>query len=316
MDLRERVVSYVEAGHSRRAAAANFRVSPSFAINLMTAFRERGAVAPKALGGWRHSKLGPHRVFILRCVAEKNDISMPELAGELQAASGVKADPASLSRWLIRNGLSFKKSLQASECDRPDVRQAREAWKAERQPKMRTEPHRLVYIDETGTNTKMTRARGRCDRGERLRSKAPFGHWKTQTFVAGLRCGALTAPWVIDAPMDRAIFETYVRSQIAPTLQEGDIVILDNLPPTKAPPPTKPSASEALGCCFCRPTAPTSIPLKRPSPSSRRTCAPWPCAPSMNSGTPSGKSAISSSHRNVQSTSKPQGMHSNERPML
>ena len=109
LDLRERVVSYVEAGHSRRAAAAHFRVSPSFVINLMTAFRARGAVAPKALGGWRHSKLDPHRVFILRRVAEKDDISMPELAGELQAASGVKADPASLSRWLIRNGLSFKK---------------------------------------------------------------------------------------------------------------------------------------------------------------------------------------------------------------
>src|ERR1700728_2534377 len=151
LDLRERVVDYVEAGHSRRAAAAHFRVSPSFVINLMTAFRERGAVAPKALGGWRHSKLDPHRVFILRRVAEKDDISMPELAGELHAASGVKADPASLSRWIIRNGLSFKKSLQASECDRPDVRQAREAWKAERQPKMRTEPHRLVFIDEAGT---------------------------------------------------------------------------------------------------------------------------------------------------------------------
>jgi transposase len=89
-------------------------VSPSFVINLMTAFRERGAVAPKALGGWRHSKLDPHRVFLLRRVAEKDDISMPELAGELQAVSGVKADPASLARWLIRNGLSFKKSLQAS----------------------------------------------------------------------------------------------------------------------------------------------------------------------------------------------------------
>src|SRR3984885_1792137 len=111
LDLRERVVGYVEAGHSRRAAAAHFRVSPSFVINLMTAFRERGAVAPKALGGWRHSKLDPHRVFILRRVAEKDDISMPELAGELHAASGVKAALASLSRWLIRNGLSFKKRM-------------------------------------------------------------------------------------------------------------------------------------------------------------------------------------------------------------
>ena len=118
LDLRERVVSYVEAGHSPRAAAAHFRVSPSFVINLMTAFRKRGAIAPKALGGWRHSKLDPHRVFILRRVAEKDDISMPELAGELQAASGVKADPASLSRWLIRNGLSFKKKPSGQTCAR------------------------------------------------------------------------------------------------------------------------------------------------------------------------------------------------------
>src|SRR5208337_1479726 len=126
------------------------------------------------------------------------------------------------------------KSLQACECDRPDVRQAREAWKAEREPKMRTEPHRLVFIDETGTNTKMTRARGRCERGERLRAKAPFGHWKTQTFVAGLRCGALTAPFVIDAPMDRRIFETYIETQLAPTLRPGDVVVLDNLPAQKS----------------------------------------------------------------------------------
>src|ERR1700679_4218083 len=166
LDLRERVVSYVEGGHSRRAAAAHFRVSPSFVINLMTAFRQRGAVAPKALGGWRHSKLDPHRVFILRRVAEKDDISMPELAGELQAASGVKADPASLSRWLTRNGLSFKKKPSGQRMrSARRAALAREAWKAERQPQMRLEPHRLVFIDETGTNTKMTRARGRCDRG-------------------------------------------------------------------------------------------------------------------------------------------------------
>ena len=185
------------------------------------------------------------------------------------------------------------------------MRQARETWKAERQPKMRTEPHRLVFIDETGTNTKMTRARGRCDRGERLRSKAPFGHWKTQTFVAALRCGALTAPWVIDAPMDRAIFETYVRTQLVPTLQQGDIVIL-SARSQKSPPPNKPFASEAPGCCFCRPTAPTSIRSKWPSPNSRRISAPWPCAPSTNSGRPPGKSAISSPQRNAQTTSKPQ----------
>src|SRR5258708_40301573 len=101
MDLRERVVDYVEAGHSRRAAAAHFRVSPSFVINLMTAFRERGAVAPKALGGGRHSKLDPPRAFILRRVGEEDDISLPEPAGEPPAPTGAQAPPAPPSPWPI-----------------------------------------------------------------------------------------------------------------------------------------------------------------------------------------------------------------------
>lgn len=94
---------------------------------------------------------------------------------------------------------------------------------------MRQEPHRLVFIDETGTTTKMTRLRGRALRGQRVRSHAPFGHWGTQTFIAALRCDGLTAPWVINQPMNRRIFETYVETQLAPTLQPGDVVILDNL---------------------------------------------------------------------------------------
>jgi hypothetical protein len=63
---------------------------------------------------------------------------------------------------------------------------------------MRKQRHWLIFIDETGTTTKMTRLRGRARRGERLNSKAPFGHWGTQTFVAGLKCDGLIAPWVID----------------------------------------------------------------------------------------------------------------------
>ncbi len=100
---------------------------------------------------------------------------------------------------------------------------------------MRLEPHRLVFLDETGTTTKMIRLRGRCLKGQRLRSKAPFGHWKTQTFIAGLRCYGLTAPFVVDRPMNRRIFETYVETQLAPTLSPGDVVILDNLAAHESP---------------------------------------------------------------------------------
>ena len=114
-DLRERVVAFVEAGHSRRAAAAHFAVSPSFVVNLMTAYRRTGSVAPKPRGGRRHAKLDPHRAFILDRIAGKNDITMPELA----AATGTRADPSSLSRWLIRNGYRFKKNAAGQRTRSP-----------------------------------------------------------------------------------------------------------------------------------------------------------------------------------------------------
>ncbi|EPR21309.1 hypothetical protein L905_07490 [Agrobacterium sp. TS43] len=117
----------------------------------------------------------------------------------------------------------------ASERARAAVRLDRDVWIAKRQPRMQLEPHRLVFIDETSVNTKMVRLRGRCPRGERLQMDAPFGHWGTQTFIAALRCHGLTAPWIIHHAMNRVSFDTYVETQLAPTLSPGDVVILDNL---------------------------------------------------------------------------------------
>ena len=94
---------------------------------------------------------------------------------------------------------------------------------------MRKQPHRLVFLDETAVTTKMTRLRGRSRKGQRLKATAPFGRWGTQTFIAALRCDGLTAPWVINSAMNRAAFDTYIETQLAPTLHKGDVVILDNL---------------------------------------------------------------------------------------
>ena len=85
---------------------------------------------------------------------------------------------------------------------------------------MREHRGRLIFLDETSTNTKMTKATGRCLKGERLFAKAPFGHWGTQTLIAGLKCHGLVAPWVINAPMNRVIFDTYVETQLAPSSSE------------------------------------------------------------------------------------------------
>lgn len=105
----------------------------------------------------------------------------------------------------------------------------RDVWINERQPFMGKALERLVFIDETSTNTKLIKQTGWAPVGERLIDHVPFGHWKTQTFIAGLRCNELTAPWVVDCPMNRQLFETYIETQLAPTLRKGDVVILDNL---------------------------------------------------------------------------------------
>ena len=90
-----------------------------------------------------------------------------------------------------------------------------------------------MFIDETGTTTKMVRAYGRCKRGQRLIGKQPFGHWLTTTFTAGLRWNAVTAPYVLDGAMNRDAFVAYVDQILGPTLSQGDIVIMDNLPAHK-----------------------------------------------------------------------------------
>ena len=91
------------------------------------------------------------------------------------------------------------------------------------------DPARLVFIDETSTSTNMVRLRGRCRRGERLIGYVPQGHWKTITFVAGLRHNKMVAPFVVDGPMTRATFLAYIEQCLRPTLKRGDIVIIDNL---------------------------------------------------------------------------------------
>ena len=93
----------------------------------------------------------------------------------------------------------------------------------------RLDPKRLVFIDETWTKTNMTRTRGWWRRGKRLMAKVPHGHWQTMTFLAALRHDAITAPCVLDGPINGESFAAYVEQILAPTLRPGDIVVMDNL---------------------------------------------------------------------------------------
>ena len=114
----------------------------------------------------------------------------------------------------------------AREQDRPDVARRREQW---RKYQGRIDPGRLVFIDETWTKTNMTPLRGWGPLGAQVKAKAPFGRWKTMTFLAALRCDRIEAPCLFDGPINGESFLAYVRDFLVPTLAAGDVVIMDNL---------------------------------------------------------------------------------------
>jgi transposase len=119
-----------------------------------------------------------------------------------------------------------KKTLIASERDRPEVARFRRRWRAHQH---RVDPDRLVFVDETWMRTDMTRMRGWCPRGTPLLAKVPHGRWRTLTFVAGLRRGEVVAPCVFDGPINGRLFTAWMEQSLAPSLRPRDVVVLDNL---------------------------------------------------------------------------------------
>lgn len=93
----------------------------------------------------------------------------------------------------------------------------------------RIDPARLVFIDETWTKTNMAPLRGWSPQGQRLQAKVPHGRWTTMTFLAALRHDRVTAPWLIEGPINGETFRLYIDEVLIPTLRPGDIVVMDNL---------------------------------------------------------------------------------------
>ena len=120
-----------------------------------------------------------------------------------------------------------------------------------------------MFVDETWASTNMARRHGRCRRGERLRAGIPFGHWKTTTFVAGLRRTGMVAPWVLDGPINADAFLTYVTDVLVPELGRGDVVVMDNLSSHKAP--AVRAAIESVGATllFLPPYSPDFNPIEQ-----------------------------------------------------
>ena len=152
-----------------------------------------------------------------------------------------------------------KKSLRASERDRPDVKQAREAW---RQSQGVLDPGRLVFLDESGAKTNMTRLRGRAQGGQRCVDDAPHGHWCTTTMLASMRLDGPTACMAIEGATSAEVFREYVRQVLVPTLRPGDLVVLDNLAAHKDPEALALIAAAGATVRFLPPYSPDLNPIE------------------------------------------------------
>lgn len=224
-DLRERVVASVLNGRSCRETASVFGVSVASVVKWSQRQRASGSAAARRMGRPSGRALDEHRDWLLDRIGSGSPVSLRSLAADL-AGRGVTASPVSIWRVLRAAGFSFKKTLFASEQDRPVIARRRAQW---RKYQGRLDPRRLVFIDETWAKTNMAPIRGWSPRGQRLHAQVPHGHWKTLTLIAALRCDRIDAPCVFDGPINGRSFAAYVEQVLAPTLGPGDIVIMDNL---------------------------------------------------------------------------------------
>ena len=229
-DLRSSLVRFVEAGHSRHAAAAVFGVSVASAVRWVQRQRATGSAAAKPMGGKRPYPLAGERAWLLSRIAEKPDLTLRWLLAEL-AERGVVVSDFAVWHFFEHEGISFKKKRSRREQDRPDVARRRARWK---KYQGQLEPSRLVFVDETWAKTNMTRSHGRCRRGLPLNAKVPHGRWRTITFLAAFVMTASPPPSSLTARSTAKAFRIYIEQVLLPTLKPGDIVVADNLGSHKA----------------------------------------------------------------------------------
>jgi DDE superfamily endonuclease len=176
-------------------------------------------------------------------------MTLAEIADHLLKVHGEGFVPRVVWRFFDRRN-HVQKNIARQRAGPTGYRRRRAAWKASR-PEIGI--HRLVFIDETGASTKMARRYGRSPYGQSCIAALPHGHWKTTTFVGALGATDMTAPMVLDGPMDGPAFEAYVTQVLVPTLRPGDIVVMDNLTAHKRAESASQSTRREPSSSICRP---------------------------------------------------------------
>src|SRR3954469_21353926 len=225
-DLRQRVLDTVRRREgSLRQIARRFLVSVSFVTRLLRTHRDTGALEPRPHGGGNPAVLTPEDLERLReFIRQQPDATLEECRQRL----GVSCSTMTISRALSKLGLPRKKKVpRAQQQGSPEVQEARREFREEMAG---IDPRRLVFVDECGANTVMTRTHGRAPVGQRVYTDTP-GHWESITLTCGMRLSGVTATLAFPGATNTAVFETYAEEVLVPELEPGDVVVWDNLKP-------------------------------------------------------------------------------------
>jgi transposase len=228
-DLRQRILDTVQRKEgSVRQIARRFLVSVSFITRLLRTHRSTGSLQPKPHGGGNPPVLSPEDLERLRdLIRQQPDATLEECRQRL----GTSCSLMTISRALEKLGLPRKKKVpRAQDQGSPKVREKRREFCAEMAG---IDPRRLVFVDECGANTAMTRTHGRAPVGQRVYTDTP-GHWDSITLTCALRLCGVTAALAFPGATNTGVFETYVEGVLVPELKPGDVVIWDNLEPHKS----------------------------------------------------------------------------------
>ena len=221
-DLRERVITAVETGASRREAAERFEISVASAVKWLQRWYQQRSAAPKPRGGrFRRWKSSRSRFWI----------SSPDGGPDLgrNGCRTAQATDQNQPQLALAFSRPTQHHAQKKCCKQPNgsEQMSRERRRWIREQGM-LDPARLVFIDETAVSTNMVRLRGRAPRGVRVIGAVPLGRWETITFVAALRHNKMVAPMVVEGAMTGEMFLAYVENCLVPTLRRNDIVVMDN----------------------------------------------------------------------------------------
>ncbi|WP_139806467.1 IS630 family transposase [Deinococcus hopiensis] len=257
LDLRERVVAAVEGGQTRKEVARLYRMR----IETVDTYLEKqrlGTLHEVGRSSGRPPRVTPlHEQQLLQQLKAHDDATLIEHARMLEEATGLKVSFKTVDRVFRKHHITRKKTLVAFE--RSEER--RQQFLNDLAPYL-THPEQLVFLDESGFHTAMTRGYARAHRTERAHGYVPRNHGRNQTLICALQLTGPMVPFVLTGAVNGPSFEWYIRHLVCPILQPGQVVVMDNLSSHHRA--SVPTLIEAQGCriLFLPPYSPDFNPIE------------------------------------------------------